>query len=70
MCERLILNGSAYICGDCWDELLKFRLGWPDVITAREVEEAIKAFMDTRVGSHRVLDREGIDDEFKRLTGA
>ena len=70
MCDRLILNGSKYICGDCWDELCEAKLSWPDVMTAREVQEAIIRFMDTGVGSHRVLDREGIEEEFKRLTGA
>ena len=70
MCERLILNGSKYICDECWDELREAKITWPDAMTAREVYEAIENFMDTRTGTHKVLDRDGIDEEFKRLTGA
>lgn len=70
MCERVILNGSAYICGDCWDELCEAKEKWPDVMTSRDVREAIETFMDTRVGNYRVLDRDGIEEEFNRLTKA
>lgn len=70
MCDRLILDGSQYICGDCWDELCEAKLTWPDEMTARDVRDAIEKFMDTRTGTHTVLDRDGIDEEFKRLTRA
>lgn len=68
MRDRVILDGTEYICGDCWDELCEAK--WPDTMTAREVRDAIETFMDTRPGTTTVLDREGIEEEFKRLTGA
>ena len=68
MCERLILNGSRYICDECWDELREAKLTWPDKMTALEVWGAIENFMETPRGTYRVLDREGINEEFERLT--
>jgi hypothetical protein len=67
MCNRLICDGHYYICDDCWEELLEFRAGWPDSMTVTGVREAIDKFMDTNPGT-RVLDRDGIEDEFERLT--
>lgn len=69
MCRRLILEGSMYICDGCYAELQRARESWPKAMTAVEVWDAIKKFMVTRVGTHTVLDQEGIDQEFKRLTG-
>ena len=70
MCDRVILNGSKYICGDCWDDLCRAKLSWPDKMTARDVYEAIENFMSTHPWTVRVLDRDGIDEEFRKLTGA
>jgi hypothetical protein len=69
MCERLI-NGSHYICEDCWGELLAAKESWPDRMTARDVLDTIEKFMGSPVGTYRVLDRDGIEEEFKRITGA
>lgn len=70
MCDRLILNGAKYICGGCWDELLTVKETWPDEMTALGVYVAIQGFMETLPGTHRVLDRDGIEEEFKKLTEA
>ena len=69
MCDRLILDGSQYICWDCLIELREAKLAWPDKMTAREVREAVEAFMRTTPGAHIQLDAEDIDAEFERLTG-
>lgn len=69
MCERLILDGRSYICGDCWQELLAHRATWPPTMTKGDVYNAIEAFMDTRPGSNLQLGTDGIEEEFRRLTG-
>lgn len=66
LCERIILNGSMYICGDCWEELLVVKKSWPDRMTRTEVKEAIEAFMDSDpLESVELVDT---DAEFSRLT--
>lgn len=69
MCDRLILERTQYICDGCWAELLAFRETWPWEMSARDVYDAIVSFMDTRTGTHRMLDCDGITAEFERLTG-
>lgn len=69
MCERLILNGSSYICEDCWDELLVEKAKWPSAMSAKDVRDSIKEFMDSQPGTGKILDSAGIDEEFRRLTG-
>jgi hypothetical protein len=69
MCDRLILGSSIHICDSCWQELLEFRKTWPDTMTTADVEDRIRKYMNTPVGSHRTLDAEGIEAEFRRLTG-
>lgn len=66
LCKRIILNGSMYICGDCWEELLVVKKSWPDRMTRTEVKEAIEAFMDSDpLESAELVDTES---EFSRLT--
>lgn len=69
MCNRLILDSSAYICGDCYEELLLVKKSWPKEMAALDVGNCIRAFMDTEPRSFIMLDAEGIDKEFERLTG-
>jgi hypothetical protein len=68
MCNRLILDHSQYICGDCWDELRELKLTWPDRMSARDVRDAIESFMNSGAGAHKMLDQDGIDEEFEKLT--
>ena len=70
MCNRLILDGSKYVCGDCGEELdsLPQTAEWSERMTASEVRSAIEEFMDTPVGTYKVLERDEILEEFKRLT--
>lgn len=68
MCNRLICDGHYYICEECWEELLDFKTTWPDTMTVIEVREAIDKFMETSPGRHLVLDKNGIEEEFERLT--
>ena len=69
MCDRIILEHTHYICDECWEELLAARAGWPDTMTALEVQEAILTFMRTEPGTHKILNAEEIEREFRRLTG-
>lgn len=39
MCDRCILHGSAYICDNCWVELLEFKETWPTEMTAKLKKE-------------------------------
>jgi hypothetical protein len=69
MCERLILDRSAYICDDCFDELVEWRKTWPDEMRASEIAQRIRVFMAQPLNEHRVLNKDGIEEEFRRLTG-
>ncbi len=69
MCNRLILDGEMYICGECHEELVEARRGWPSTMTALALREAILDFMRTEPGHHRVLYGEDLDAEFERLMG-
>lgn len=69
MCDRLILEGSRYICDDCFDELLEAKKSWPDKMTTVEVETAIRNFLESPKGTHKVLRGREIDREFNRLIG-
>ena len=69
MCQRLILQGHAYICEDCWQELLAYRSDWPATMTVAEVRERIENFMrDTPPGTFSSIRGVDIDAEFQRLT--
>jgi hypothetical protein len=69
MCDRLVLDGEAYICSDCYDELLSFKDKWPNQMSPLEIENRIRLFMRTKPKSTIVLDSKEIDKEFRRLTG-
>jgi hypothetical protein len=70
MCDRIILGNTRYICGSCFGELLTCKEAWlEEPLRRSQVEERIIDFMDNTVpGSLTILDRKGIEDEFKRLT--
>lgn len=69
MCNQLILDGAAYICEDCFEELCAFRDKWPDEeMLVGEVEERIKTFMQTKAVPYGKHTSE-IEREFRRLTG-
>ena len=65
MCDKLILNGTRYICWDCWHELQKLKETWPKRMSAAEVEQRIRDFMASPKGSYTEVDT---DEEFYRLT--
>jgi hypothetical protein len=72
MCDRLILDGQAYICNSCWEELLEYKKQWPKNMFERTVRAAIEYFMyKTGPGKYLGMDSlnaEQIDREFERLT--
>ncbi|MFI5297367.1 MAG: hypothetical protein ACHREM_04655 [Polyangiales bacterium] len=68
MCDRLILEGTAYVCDSCWRELLKYKESWPETMPLADVRERMKAFMRTKPGSFYEVGKEEIDAEFARLT--
>ena len=67
MCHRCILEHTAYICSDCFSELLKLKDEWPDKMSAAEVRKRIEEFMETEKDACNILDEKGIHQEFKRL---
>lgn len=67
MCERLILDGDAYICDSCWDELLEAKETWPKQMVEVDVRDAIERFMRSAPGSLRIVET---DAAFARLTGS
>jgi len=69
LCHKLIM-GQQYICDGCFDELNEDRKLWPSSMMGVEVRERIETFMQTSPGATKLLDEEGIDAEFKRLTGS
>lgn len=70
MCGRLILDGSAYICDACYDELIMYRETWTErEMLVSEVRERIKSFMRTPTRTYITVDATGIENEFRRLTG-
>lgn len=69
MCNRLILDGKMYICGECHEELLESRRDWPNTLTALALQQLIVEFMETAPGTHRVLYGDDLDAEFERLMG-
>lgn len=69
MCSRLILDGRAYLCEDCYQELLKDKESWPPRMTKLEVADRIRAFLKTPPGNQTMLEAKEVDDEFHRLTG-
>ena len=70
MCDRLILDGTAYICDDCWKLLLAFKAKWPEELTAEEIRDKVDWFM-AMPNSMMTITLRGaeIDAEFNRLCG-
>ncbi len=64
LCDRVILNGSYYICDRCWKELVKYKNTWIPPMTRYEIEEEIERFMCTDPENIH----ESIEDIFDRLT--
>ena len=67
MCDRLILDGSRYLCDSCYDELLEWKRSWPSHMTKDKVRALIEQFMESQ-SAPIPLDEDGIDAEFERLT--
>lgn len=67
MCDRLILDGTQYICSDCFAELLRVKSTWPDTMTTLELRERVESFMDTRPGRYVLLSGSDLEAEFQRL---
>lgn len=69
MCDRLILDGTRYICDECWEELVEYKATWQPPMTPLEIENKIREFMGTWTGTHKTVETEcDIDAEFRRLT--
>jgi hypothetical protein len=66
MCDRLILNGTAYICDSCWEELLLFKGSWQPGPPSARVR--IESFMDTPPGTFGSQTADELALDFVRLT--
>ena len=66
MCDRMILDGSQYICDRCWKELLEYKATWPRTMAPGYVRRRIEEFMVSAPGSFKVP--VNTDEEFDRLT--
>lgn len=69
MCDRLILNGTKYICDTCYDELIEYKSIWPQSVSKVDVEYKIQVFMISSPGTYKRLDQSEIQAEFDRLVG-
>lgn len=69
MCDRLILDGSCYICSDCYNELVESKNEWTSPMTKLEIREKIEYFMTTEPGHYIQVQNVDIDKEFNRLMG-
>lgn len=67
LCRRCILDSSAYICDECFAELVAMKGTWQREMTAADVRDAIEQFMASRAGTFCILNSEAIDAEFERL---
>lgn len=74
LCDRLILEGSCYLCDDCYQELIEAKKYWPLNMTAWRVRILIEEFLrrfppDTLMYPHCFLSTsKTVDEEFERLT--
>jgi hypothetical protein len=69
LCDKLILDGSMYICSTCWEELLLYKNTWPAIMKAKEVKERIEQFMNNSIpGEFLLVNQEEIDTIFNYLT--
>lgn len=70
MCDRCILESTAYICNSCWAELLECKRAWELPMSEAEVEQKIRDFMETPPGTYSPIeDGDRLDAVFFRLTG-
>jgi len=58
---------GAYLCEGCWDELLRFKAGWPETMKRSEVRTKLCAFLEVPPGSYSTISREEVDEEFNRF---
>lgn len=74
LCDRLILEGSCYLCDDCYQELLEAKKHWPPNTTAWRVRLLIEEFLRRFPPNILVYPdcylsiRKTVDEEFERLT--
>jgi hypothetical protein len=69
MCDRLILDGQAYICDECFEELKIVKSTWCYNLNGLSVREGIEYFMMSRKNTQRSVQPPEVEEEFKRLTG-
>jgi len=70
MCDRLILDGTRYICNECWEELVEYKATWQPPMTPLDIENKIREFIGTSIGAYETVETEcDIEAEFRRLTG-
>lgn len=69
-CERYVPSAQSYLCGRCYDELLRVKQTWAAPMSAAEMLNAVKRFIRTPVGTYCWItsDRLPIDRMFDRLT--
>lgn len=65
MSSRLF-DGKAYICDDCYQELLIDKASWSNNMNGTEVKGRIETFM-SKPASGYVSDNEEIEEEFNSL---
>jgi hypothetical protein len=70
MCNILVLNGSAYLCFDCFEELEQFKDTWPERISVRQAERLVRHFMGTEPGTYLTEGPQLVsrDEAFKEVT--
>jgi hypothetical protein len=71
MCTRLVLDGHAYICGECFEELEQHKEDWPERLSVAQAKLRVSQFMQTEPGTYlksgpRMLSR---DEAFEAVTG-
>jgi len=74
LCDRLILEGSCYLCDDCYQQLLEAKKSWPKDIRAWRVRILIEDFLRRYPPETLVYPPSyqppstTVDEEFERLT--
>jgi hypothetical protein len=68
MCERLILEGTKYICDSCWEELATYKKTWPRTLRKVDVRRFIDFFMSMPPGTYIPVEGDEVEAEFRRLT--
>jgi hypothetical protein len=65
--SKTILNKIFHICDSCWEELLNLKNTWVS-LELWQVREKIEGFFQTTPKRPTILDKDGIEKEFNRLT--